>query len=270
MSNAAQPNPAQLYERYFVPAMFAPWAEILVREARVAAGDHVLDVACGTGIVARTAAPVVGAGGRVAALDMNRAMLDVARNLPSAASLPIEWHEGSALQLPFGPAEFDVVLCQHGLQFFPDRSLAAAEMKRVLRAGGRVAVLVLQELSRHPVFERVMSSLASRLGRPLSDFAVPFSVADPEELKRLFTPLFGSVQVGTVSIQARFPEPGRFVDLAVQSSAAAVPAFAQLAVDDRATLLRDVHAEVDPMLPAFVQGSELGFPMWGHLLVATD
>jgi len=270
MSNAAQPTPAQLYERYFVPAMFAPWAEILVREARVAPGDHVLDVACGTGIVARTAAPVVGAGGHVAALDMNRAMLDVGRNLPSTASPPIEWHEASALQLPFGASEFDVVLCQHGLQFFPDRPKAVAEMKRVLRVGGRVAVLVLQDLSRHPVFERVMTSLASRLDRPLSDFAVPFALADAEELKRSFTPLFRSVQVTTVSIQARFPEPGRFVELAVQSSAAAVPAFAQLAMEDRASLLRNVHADVDPLLPSFVQGGELSFPMWGHLLVATD
>jgi SAM-dependent methyltransferase len=266
MPDAAHPTPAQLYESYFVPAMFAPWAELLVRECGVGPGDQVLDVACGTGIVARIAARTVGSAGRVAALDMNKAMLDVARN--ADASLPIEWHEGSALQLPFGDSEFDFVLCQHGLQFFPDRAKAVSEMRRVLRTGGRAAVLVLQELARHPVFERIMGSLAGRLQRPLAEFAVPFALADVEALRRPFVALFRDVQVGTVSIEARFAQPARFVDLAVMSSAAAVPAFAQLATTDRAMLLRDVHDDVDPVLRPFEQAGELRFPMWGHLLVA--
>lgn len=195
-------------------------------------------------------------------------MLDVARSVPGA-TVPVEWREGSAQQLPFGDAEFDVVLCQHGLQFFPDRRQAVSEMKRVLRPGGRAAVLVLQELSRHPVFESVMGSLARRMGRPVSEFAVPFALADLEELEDTFE-AFGTVDVRSVQIQAAFAQPERFVDLAVHSSATAVPAFGQLATGDRAALLGGVREDVQPVLAEFTDGDFVRFSMWGHLVIARD
>ncbi|MEO6972950.1 MAG: methyltransferase domain-containing protein, partial [Rhodoferax sp.] len=96
--NHSQPiNAAEMYEDYFVPAMFVPWASILLSQAAPQSGERVLDVACGTGIVARQAAPLVGASGQVVALDMNPAMLGVARTRPAPSGATITWHEGNAM-----------------------------------------------------------------------------------------------------------------------------------------------------------------------------
>jgi ubiquinone/menaquinone biosynthesis C-methylase UbiE len=124
-------NAAENYERYFVPAIGAPLASDLIDAASLRPGERVLDVACGTGVVTRLAAGHVGAAGNVSGVDINPGMLAVAReNAPAASS--IEWYEGSAEALPFADATFDVVLCQMGLQFFPDKPKALQEMRRVL------------------------------------------------------------------------------------------------------------------------------------------
>src|SRR5262249_50229251 len=128
----------ELYERYLVPAVTLPWAADLVERVGVRRAERVLDVACGTGAVARVAAERVADGGRVAGVDVNRGMLAVARSQPSAhAAASIDWYEGSAVSLPFDDGEFGVVLCQLGLQFFSDRLGSLLEMRRVLTPGGR-------------------------------------------------------------------------------------------------------------------------------------
>src|SRR5688572_3238774 len=119
---------AERYQRDLVPAMFADWTPRLVDAARVQAGEHVLDVACGTGVVARLAAARVGSQGRVVALDVNSGMLSVAGSLPAIAGASIEWCEASALDMPLPDQSFDVVLCQQGVQQFPDRPRALREM----------------------------------------------------------------------------------------------------------------------------------------------
>src|SRR4051794_15567511 len=145
-------DPAALYEDWFVPAVFAPLARKVLASMEIASGAQVLDVACGSGIVARTAAPLVGPSGRVVGLDANPAMLTVARQAAPEAGLDIEWEEGSALELPFADRCFDLVLCQHGLQFFPDRLKSLTEMRRVLVPGGKVAIMTWRGLDRHPLF----------------------------------------------------------------------------------------------------------------------
>ena len=124
-------NAAENYERYFVPAIGAPIARDLVDRAALRAGERILDVACGTGIVARLAAEEVGATGTVAGLDVNPGMLAVARSvIPDQTT--IDWHEASAEAMPLPNGVFDVVLCQMGLQFAPDKAAALAEMRRVI------------------------------------------------------------------------------------------------------------------------------------------
>lgn len=118
MSQPHPGNPAETYENYFVPAMFHPWAAILLRHAAPKLGERVLDVACGTGVVARMAAPLVGPNGQVVGLDMNPAMLAVARQLPPPSGATITWQDGNAMAPPFTDGAFDLVLCQHGLPFF--------------------------------------------------------------------------------------------------------------------------------------------------------
>jgi len=250
--------------------MFLPWATILLRHAAPQSRERVLDVACGTGIVSREAAPLVGTGGQVVALDMNPAMLAVARALPAPSGAAIHWQEGNAMALPFADGTFDVVLCQHGLQFVPDRGGAVREMRRVLVPGGRALVIVLQALSRHPVFEALMESVASHLSLPMSAVTTPFALSDAEELRLLFTSAgFKTVEIHPEPTTVRFPESQRFVPLAVTSSAAAIPAFACLEAPERAALLETVRTDVESTIRKYREVDVVTFPMFAHVAVAT-
>jgi ubiquinone/menaquinone biosynthesis C-methylase UbiE len=160
-------NAAETYQLELVPALFGPWGSRVVELAALRPGLRVLDVACGTGLVARLAAEAIGVSGRVTALDLNPAMLAVAAELPAVEGAPIEWVEGNAQALPFAEASFDVVCCQLGLQFFPDREGALREMRRVLVPGGRAVLMVWGEIDRAPGF----AVLAAALGRTIGSDA---------------------------------------------------------------------------------------------------
>src|SRR5262245_53875988 len=136
-AQAARP-PAEVYEAEFVPALFKPFSPVVADAAQVAAGQRVLDVACGTRVLARTVAARVGAAGAVLGLDANPEMLAVARRLDTT----IEWLLGRAEDLPLPDASVDAVVSQFGLMFFDDRVAALREMRRVLRTRGRLAVAV--------------------------------------------------------------------------------------------------------------------------------
>ncbi len=105
-------------------------------------GERVLDIACGTGVVTHLVVPHVGATGKVVGLDLNAGRLAVAQSLSSVSGITIEWREGDVNALPFPDADFDLVTCQQGFQFFPDRLVALREMSRVLVPGGRLALNV--------------------------------------------------------------------------------------------------------------------------------
>jgi SAM-dependent methyltransferase len=131
------------YEHYLAAVLFGPWAEILLDTVGVRPGDQVLDVASGTGVVARLAAAQGGKAGRVVASDVSSAMLTHAATVPSPVdAAPIEYLEASVTELPLEDASFDVVLCQQGMPFFTDRTAAAAEMLRVLRPSGKLGLSV--------------------------------------------------------------------------------------------------------------------------------
>lgn len=152
---------AELYERYLVPAITSLWAEDLAERADPKAGEAALDIACGTGAVTRLVAARMKRG-RIVGLDFNAGMLAVARSVPGAAS--IEWFQGSALSLPFSDRSFDLVTCQLGLQFFPDRPLAVREMRRVLKPSGRVALSVYTSIERTPAAYAFVRALDRHLG----------------------------------------------------------------------------------------------------------
>jgi ubiquinone/menaquinone biosynthesis C-methylase UbiE len=157
----------ELYERYLVPAITSKWAADLIERARPMAGEAVLDVACGTGIVARLAAERM-TRGRIVGLDLNSGMLAVARSTPRVGP-PIEWIEGSVLDLPFDNDSFDVVLCQLGLQFFPDRPRAIREMRRVLNPKGRLALSVFSAIEQTPAAYAFVQALDQVLGAGASE-----------------------------------------------------------------------------------------------------
>ena len=164
--------------------------------------NRVLDVACGTGAVARIAAARVGDGGRVVGVDVNHGMLRVAR-----ARLPeLEWREGSVLALPFGDDEFGVVFCQLGLQFFPDRLAALREMRRVLARGGRFGASVYSSIERNPAADALSSALDRHFGEGASRTKRhEHSLADRSELRELLARAgFAGVRVETAALRVRF------------------------------------------------------------------
>jgi ubiquinone/menaquinone biosynthesis C-methylase UbiE len=195
----------ELYQRYLVPAITIKWAEDLVDRAQPRAGEEVIDVACGTGIVARLAAKRM-ASGRVTGLDLNAGMLAVARTVPSEGA-PITWVEGSALDLPFPSSRFDVALCQLGLQFFPNQGHALREMRRVLADSGRIAVSVYSSIERTPGANAFVLALDEVLGTDASRIKKgEHSFADPVQLKKLLADAdFAAVNVNTVVQDIVFP-----------------------------------------------------------------
>lgn len=143
-------NPAEGYESYMVPTLFGPWATKLIEAADPQPGERVLDLGCGTGIVARQVAWRLGTGGAVTGIDLSPDMLAVAQASAAREGAAIEWCQGSAETLPFPEQTFDLVLCQFALMFFADKAAALAEMRRVVTRNGRVLVSVWQGLDGTP------------------------------------------------------------------------------------------------------------------------
>lgn len=201
---------AEGYRRYLEPVIFEPWAERLVAFARIRPGQHVLDVAAGTGVVSRRAAVAVGKGGRVIASDISEWMLaQVARD---DASADIESLVCSATELDLADSVVDVVLCQQGVQFFPDRGAAVGEMRRVLRPGGTAAVAVWvagRHLDPFATYAEVLESCGvddpfpGRYGYDMARFAMTL-----DEVEALFSGAgFGDLQVETEELTLRWDGP---------------------------------------------------------------
>jgi ubiquinone/menaquinone biosynthesis C-methylase UbiE len=165
------------YDEFFVPRLFEPWAELLLDEIDLQPGEAVLDVATGPGTVARLAAARVGSQGRVVAADISPQMLDVARAKPAlTGAAPIEYLQSPAAPLAVPPGTFNAVLCQQGLQFFPDRPSALQEMRRVLKPNGRAAIAVWTELERNQIFAAYHAALRATVPAELASLmTAPFS-----------------------------------------------------------------------------------------------
>jgi len=194
---------AAAYEGLHVPALFRQWAPRVAEAARIETGQRVLDVACGTGVLAREAAGRVGSEGSVTGLDAGRGMLAVAERLAPG----IEWREGTAESLPFEDASFDAVVSQFGLMFFRDRTGALREMARVLAPGGRMAVAVWESLERSEAYPDEVALLERLAGQPAADaLRAPFALGDRKELAALFDGVsVGPVEISTQRGTARFP-----------------------------------------------------------------
>lgn len=179
---------AEAYERNMVPTFTDPGAADLIEVVELAPGEHVLDVACGTGIVARHAARRVAPGGEVTGVDVNAPMLAVARRLATGPGAPVRWEQAPADDLPFPDASFDAVLCQQGLQFFPDPAAALAEMRRVARLGARVGVSTWRSIEHQPGYLLLAETVTRHLGVPAGEvIRSPYGVGTPQQLRLLFT-----------------------------------------------------------------------------------
>lgn len=234
------------YERYFVPAIGDPVARDLIDRAALRAGERVLDVACGTGIVARLAAEKVGETGTVAGLDVNAGMLAVARSVvPPQTS--IDWHEASAEAIPLPDEAFDVVLCQMGLQFMADKLAALSEMRRVLAPGGRL--LVNAPGPTPPPLAVMAEALATHVRPEVAGFVhAVFSLHDPEELRGLLDGArFTAVVVDRHLKTLPLPPPQDFLWQYIHSTPMA-DAVAQTGQEARAALEAHMVAGCEPFV----------------------
>ena len=260
-------NPAEAYERHYVPAIFSPWAQVLVQRAAPQPGERALDVACGTGVVARRVAPLLGATGQVVGMDVSPAMLAVARSLPPPEGAAIECRDGDAAALPVPDAAFDLVCCQQGLQFVPDRAAALRERRRALAPGGRAALSVWAAIEHNPVQAMLHGLFARHLGTP--PVPAPFSLGDADELRALLDGVgFRAGAVEAVTLTVRFPSAAAYVAESVQAVAAVLPAFAGLDDAARTALVAAVSRDAEPTLRRYRDGDGLAYPSRAHVALA--
>ena len=255
------PDAARYYQQFIVPMMLQPWAAKLVDRAALSPGCRVLDVACGTGVATRIAAERVGPSGEVVGVDLNAAMLSVARSLEPVPGARIRWRRGDAEDLPFPDLSFDAVLCQQGFQFFPDRVKAALEIARVLRPGGRLAVSVWCGPDWNPLAAALISVLQD--SRPEFSQAMrwPFSVQNRREITapiaragfRILTAKMSHLRVYAVNATAF-----------VHGLLRAMPFAGEILGPDMEALVRDTISA----LRAYVRQGELRLPSQAHTIVA--
>ena len=259
---AAQIEAANAYEALFVPALFQQWAPKVADAAKIQPGERVLDVACGSGILAREVASRTGTTGSVIGLDPSPGMLAVAKRLAPE----VEWRRGTAESLPFPDESFDAVVSQFGLMFFVDRHQAIREMLRVLSSGGRLAVAVWDSLDNMPAFATEVALLDRMAGRRAADaLRAPFLLGDRKDLAALFEEAgLASTEITTHHGTAQFPSVRTMVEADLRGWLPVMDVT--LTEEQIARILR----EAEHVLSSYVTGEGLvRFDAPAHLVTAT-
>lgn len=260
-------NPALAYHEYLGPAMFVPMSEVTLAAAKPQPGERVLDVACGSGIVTARLPPLVGSTGTVVGLDSNPAMLAVARAEAPPEGPQIQWRQGNGMAIDLPSASFDLLVCQQGLQFFPDKAAGAGEFRRVLAAGGRAVVACWQALPEQTFFATMVRSVARNLGVTEQQAAVPFSFGDAIALRDLLANAgFLRVELHSYVIDARFPQPEKLIRMTAGAGAAVMPeVYAHADLDE---LVRSVTADCAEDLARYRDRDVVQFPLRTNLAIA--
>ena len=239
------------YDEILVPRVFDPFAEVLLDGVGLSAGLEVLDIACGPGTVSRRVAPRLGPEGRVTACDLSPAMLEVAAGKPALDdAAPITYLQCPADELDVPDGAFDIVLCQQGLQFFPDRLGALAEMRRALKPGGRAGVAVWCAIEECPFWDALATAVGWVLGKEaeIGFRSGPWGLPEADELARLFDAAeFVDVDVIRQALPTVF-EGGPAQLVATLAVASVGPQVAALDAAGRSALLDAAHAALAPLL----------------------
>jgi len=260
-----QLNPFQMYEQFLVPAMYLPQAREIIRLAKPKAGENVLDVACGTGIVAREVSPLVGKVGAVTGIDFTPGMLEVARQIKQPGGPVINWMEGNAMAMAFDDETFDLVTCQQGAQFFNVRLTGFKEMKRVLVSCGRIVLAVNQGFDKNEVYRVLHESLLKHSG--INALESAFSFGDGAALRSVMTGAgFSQISITPHIVHVRLPSENVFVMATILSSGTAVQAFKQIDTYTRTALFEVLLNDLRPVLALYREGDEIVFPL--HVNIA--
>jgi len=253
----------EMYERWLVGPLFKPWAEMTFDRLALSPGDRVLDIACGTGIVARVARERLGDAGYVLGVDVSPHMLAVARS----AAPSIDWREGNANALPLRAGEqFDVVVCQQGLQFFPDKAAAAGEMRRALATGGRIAVATWRSDEEIPFFRELRSVAERHLGAIMDQ---RYSFGDATALEALLRNAgFQNVQSSSLSRTIRFDDGAVFLRLNTMAFIGMSAAGKSMDDQERKRVVEAIVAESAPVLQRYSDSSGIAFEVSTNLAIA--
>jgi len=260
-------NPAEGYESYMVPTLFAPCARILIQAADPKPGELVLDLGCGTGIVAREVASRLGGTAPVTAVDLSSNMLAVAKSAAAREGLTIEWREGNAEQLPFRDGAFDLLLCQFALMFVADKAAALLEMRRVVAKSGRALISVWQGLDRHPFYQTLHNVIQQRLG--MSALQQIFALGDAEDLHALALAAgFRRVDTKPFSLTARFPNPEAFIAGEIEVDTASIPSMQQLDSKAREAIVTAITSDMQSPLEELTSDNHVVIPFYGLIMSA--
>ena len=256
---------AKAYERYLVPLFFAPGARYLIELVALKGGERVLDVACGTGIVARIAAERVGNSGTVIGLDLNEGMLEVARTASSNIHPIIEWRKGDVKEIPFEDSSFDVGFCQQGLQFFPDKVAALQEIHRVLKSNGRLALSAMRPIKHNPSYAILAEALERHIGADAGlMMRSPFLSLNTDDLRDLFvTAGFNDLRILISIGSVRYHSIKEFVLREAASSPLAKEI--KYVSDD---VFRALINDLDVSLREYIDDEGIVFPTETYLAVA--
>jgi len=254
---------AEMYERFLVEPLFRPFAEQLLERTRPTASDSTLDIACGTGIVARLARLKLGRGAKVVGVDVSGPMLAVAGGVDST----IDWREGNATALPVPADErFSIVTCHQGLQFVPDRAGAAREMRRVLRSGGRIAIGTWLPIEDIP-FVRDLDQIARQQLGPFTDSR--HSCGDGKALARLLEENdFRDVTVDTVSHDVRIADGPFFARMNAMAVVGMSPKGKALDDSGRATLAGEIATASLDVVQRYTRDGVLTFALATNVVTA--
>ena len=230
-----------------IARLFTPWAHDLIDRLAPPPGSAALDIACGPGTVSHLLAERLGPDGHLVATDISPAMLEIARSKPtSAESAPIEWVESPAAPLPLDDASVDVITCQQGLQFFPDKVGALAEMRRVLRPGGRAGIAVWPRVE-DQVFGNLRDSIAALVSTEVAErYLGPFLLSGEDAAAHARTAGFENVDLQRVTMPAVVPGGAQSLFDTLAASGIA-PAIAALDDATRAELLADLTRRTEPL-----------------------
>jgi ubiquinone/menaquinone biosynthesis C-methylase UbiE len=253
---------AEVYEEKFVPAIFGEWAPHTIEAGRVQPGQHVLDVACGTGAVAREARKVVGTAGSVTGLDLNEGMLAVTRRLGP----DIDWRKGDVAAIPFDDHTFQAVLCQAALMYFLDRVAALQEMRRVAAEGARIAVQVWGSMQESPGYVTLKELTVRYVGEKAGDIlSAPFVLSDTAELYVLFEAAgYTDVHIRTRIGRLRMSSIDEFVRAEIEGSPIA-PLIREKGAEVYEAYLEACRRELAVFCP---DGNEIVFNLPGHIVSA--
>ena len=253
------------YDEFLVPAMFEPFAELLIAHAQVQPGAQVLDVACGTGAASRAAARAAGPEGAVTGLDLGEPTLEVARShAAEAGAAPIAFLQSDAAALDVADAAFDVALCQQGLQFFPDRPAALAEILRALKPGGRVAIATWKHVE--PLaFDAIGEALADLVDPQARQMMLsPFALGDGAQLGALLTDAgFSEVEVVQDTLECTWASHAQFAPRAIAAGPLAA-LFADVAPEVQRAVTEQV---AERLAPYATSDGKLRMPMTSNVAV---